>query len=242
MSSIKRGLSVGVQIWLPLLFAVVLVTGMLIGMRLKSETPAVVRNTPGVTRPEATKLEELMRYIEAKYVDEVNRDQLMDDAIHDILQQLDPHSTYISSDQLKEVNEQLEGNFDGIGVEFLILEDTVVVVASLAGGPAEDAGILANDKIVQVEDSVIAGAGMNSGGVIDLLRGEKGSKVTIGVVRGNEEKPRRFTLKRAEIPMTSVDVAYMLDAKTGYIKVNRFSATTHEEFMKGLENLVEKKR
>lgn len=227
-------------IWLPLLFATVLVVGMLIGMRLQSETPSVVMDVQGSSTQEGGKLEEILRYIDAKYVDNVNRDKLVDHAVQGILNQLDPHSTYIPSDQLQEVNEQLEGNFEGIGVEFLILEDTVVVVAPLAGGPAEEAGILANDKIIYVEDSLIAGVGMTSAGIVELLRGEKGSKVSLRILRGEEPKLRNFTLKRDDIPMQSVDVAYMLDNKTGYIKINRFSATTYEEFMKGLEKLVEK--
>ncbi len=241
MNQESRGFSGKLTIWLPLLFAIVLVAGMLIGMRLQSETPDVVLDAQGNSAPEGGKMEELLRYVEAKYVDNIERDKLVNEAINKVLQQLDPHSTYIPAEQLQEVNEQLEGNFDGIGVEFLILDDTVTVVASLAGGPAEAAGILASDKIVQVEDSLIAGNGMTSSGVIDLLRGEKGSKVTISVLRGNESQPRRFTLKRDKIPVNSVDISYMLDAKTGYIKVNRFSATTYEEFMKGLEKLVDKK-
>ncbi|MFN7115620.1 MAG: S41 family peptidase [Saprospiraceae bacterium] len=240
MNQQPRGNVNRLNIWLPLLFALVLVAGMLIGMRLQSETPTVVIDAQGNNTPEGGKLEEILRYIDAKYVDNVSRDKLVDDAIHDILKQLDPHSNYIPSEHLQEVNEQLEGNFDGIGVEFLILEDTVVVVAPLAGGPAEEAGILASDKIIYVEDSLIAGVGTTSTGIMDLLRGERGSKVKISVLRGNEPKLRQFTLTRDEIPMHSIDVAYMLDNKTGYIKINRFSATTYEEFMKSLEKLVEK--
>ncbi len=231
------------NIWLPLLFAIVLVAGMMIGMRLQSETPSAMKDVQGNHSADyATygKIEELLRYIEAKYVDNINRDKLIDEAINSILKQLDPHSTYISSDQLKAVNEQLEGNFEGVGIEFMILDDTVVVVAPLAGGPAESAGVLAGDKIVAVEDSTIAGNGITSSRVMDLLRGEKGSKVKIGVLRGSELKVRRFTITRDEIPMNSVDVAYMINSQTGYIKINRFSATTYEEFMKSLEKLVEK--
>lgn len=240
MNQQPRSFSNRLNVWLPLIFAMVLVAGMLIGMRLQSETPTIVVDAQGNNTQEGGKLEEILRYIDAKYVDNVSRDKLVDEAIHDILKQLDPHSNYIPSDHLQEVNEQLEGNFDGIGVEFLILEDTVVVVAPLSGGPAEDAGILASDKIIYVEDSLIAGVGTTSAGIVDLLRGERGSKVKISILRGSESKLRQFTLTRDEIPMHSIDVAYMLDHKTGYIKVNRFSATTYEEFMKGLEKLVEK--
>lgn len=231
------------RIWLPLLFALTLVMGMFIGMHLQSNTPAMV------SEPENTlvhglgqgKVEEILRYIEAKYVDEVDRETLVQEVINDMLAKLDPHSTYITADQLQEVNEQLEGNFDGIGVEFMILDDTIVVVAPLAGGPSEAAGIQAGDKIVQIGDSTIAGKSIETRDVINLLRGEKGTQVEVGIIRGKDTKIHRFTITRDKIPMHSVDVSYMLDEKTGYIKVNRFSATTYEEFMKGLEQLIEKK-
>ncbi len=232
------------NIWLPLLFAAVLVAGMLIGMRLQSQMPTVVSDIQSGAvggTGQHSKIEELLRYIEAKYVQEVDRNQLIDEAINSILRQLDPHSSYITSDQLQEVNDQLDGNFDGIGVEFIILEDTVVVVAPLSGGPAQATGVLAGDQIVEVEDSIIAGNGITSAGVMRLLRGAKGSEVRIGILRGQETNVRYFRIRRDAIPVHSVDAAYMLDDKTGYIKISRFSATTHEEFMRKLETLVDKK-
>lgn len=230
------------SVWLPLLFAVVLVVGILIGMRLQSEAPTVVDLQEGnaLGAQNYSKIEELLRYIEAKYVDEVDRDELIDEAISNVLEQLDPHSVYYDEEEVRAVNEQLEGSFDGIGVEFVIVEDTVVVVTPLDGGPAEAAGILAGDKIVEVEDSVVAGIGITPLGISSLLKGKKGTDVTIGILRGNEEQVRHYTLTRNAIPNESVDVSYMLDDKTGYIKINRFSATTYEEFMKGLEELIEK--
>ncbi|MCB9048676.1 MAG: PDZ domain-containing protein [Lewinellaceae bacterium] len=231
------------SIWLPLLFALILVAGILIGMRLQSNGPTIATETPEapIHALGQGKVEEILRYIEAKYVDEVDREALVQEVIEQMLAKLDPHSNYITAEQLREVNEQLEGNFDGIGVEFMMLDDTIVVVAPLAGGPSEAAGILAGDKIVQISDSTIAGVRMDTRDVINMLRGEKGTDVEVGILRGREKKVRKFTITRDEIPMHSVDVAYMLDDKTGYIKVNRFSATTYEEFMKGLEKLVEGK-
>lgn len=230
-----------VTVWLPLLLAVVLVAGMFIGMRVQNSAPTVVMEPREET--EATlgqgKIEELIRYVEAKYVDDVDRDKLVDEAIESILKQLDPHSNYIPAEQLRQINEQLEGNFEGIGVEFMILDDTIVVVSALPGGPSEAAGIRAGDKIVEVEDSVIAGKDLQSRDVMSLLRGEKGSKVEVGILRGKEDEIRRFTITRDKIPMHSVDVSYMLNDETGYIKINRFSATTYEEFMKALEEMVE---
>lgn len=229
------------SIWLPLLFAIVLVTGMLLGMRMQSNMPKLVveQEAPGPEGIGQGKIEEILRYVEAKYVDAVDKEALTQEVIDDLLSRLDPHSNYISAEELQAVNEQLKGNFDGIGVEFMVLDDTIVVVTPLAGGPSETAGILSGDRIVQIADSTIAGVGMDSDDIIKMLRGEKGTDVKIGILRGRENKLRQFTVTRDEIPMNSVDVAYMLDANTGYIKVNRFSATTYEEFMKALEELVE---
>ncbi len=227
------------QIWLPLLLATVLVCGVLIGMRIQSETPAVIIQEAGVEGDIGRgQIEELIRYVEAKYVDDIDREQLVEEAINSILQQLDPHSSYIPAEKLREVNEQLEGNFDGIGVEFMILDDTVLVVAPLAGGPSDAAGIRAGDMIISVEDSVIAGKELGNRDVINLLRGEKGTEVRIGVLRKPGQEIRNYTITRAEIPIHSVESAYMLDDKTGYIKVSRFTASTDQEFIAELERLV----
>lgn len=229
------------NVWIPLLFALVLVGGMMIGMQLNQGQTTIIMEPKDemVSVLGQGKLEELIRYIEAKYVDDVDREELVDETIASILKQLDPHSSYIPAEKLREINEQLEGNFEGIGVEFMILDDTIVVVSALAGGPSEAAGIRAGDKIIEVGDSVIAGVDIDTRDVVGLLRGEKGSKVEVGVRRNGEFDLRRFTITRDEIPMHSVDVAYMLDRQTGYIKINRFSATTYQEFMQGLEELVE---
>ena len=229
------------SIWLPLLFALVLVVGMLIGMRMQSSAPTVVLEADDmpVQSLGQGKMEEILRYVEAKYVDEVDREAILQEVIDNMLSKLDPHSNYITAEELKEVNEQLQGNFDGIGIEFLLLDDTIVVVAPLAGGPSEAVGIQAGDKIVAIEDSTIAGVNMDTRDVISMLRGEKGTEVEIGVLRGKSKELMHFSIVRDEIPMNSVDVSYMLNDKTAYIKVNRFSATTHEEFMKGLESLSE---
>ncbi len=231
-------------IWLPLLFALVLVIGLFIGMRLQSASPSPMVEAP-VSDEVLTfgqgRVEELLRYIEAKYVDEVDREELIRQAINEVLRNLDPHSNYIPAEELQEINEQLEGNFDGIGIEFMVLDDTIVVVAPLSGGPAEAVGVQAGDKIVMIEDSTVAGQQLSNRDIVSLLRGEKGTPVNIGVRRPGENSLLRFNIKRDEIPMHSVDVAYMLDEQTGYVKINRFSATTYEEFVQALEQLVEKK-
>lgn len=233
------------NIWLPLLFSLVLVAGMLIGTKMQNNPPTVaaIEVSKKEDLPPSTlgqgKLEELIRYIEARYVDDVNKDELVKEAIDNILFQLDPHSNYISAEQLKSVNEQLEGSFDGIGIEFVVVEDTVMVVAALAGGPAEAVGIRSGDKIVEIEDSLTVGNNIDYEGILDKLRGESGSKIKIGVRRSNETKLNYFTITRGKIPVKSVEVAYMLDTETGYVKINRFSAKTYEEFMNALEDLVD---
>ncbi len=229
------------NIWLPLLFSAVLVVGMILGAKLKSNSNNYTATTdiPILTRTEPGRLEELIRYIDARYVDDVDSEAMIEKAINNLLEELDPHSNYISSSQLREVNEVLEGNFEGIGVEFLIVEDTITVVAPIVGGPSDVVGIMAGDKIVTIEDSIVAGTEIESKDVISFLRGDRGSKVNVGIKRGQERELRSFTITRDEIPDHSVDVGYMIDPETGYIKVSRFSATTYTEFMEKLENLVE---
>lgn len=229
-------------ILMPLLFAVVLIFGIMLGMTLQSGQSNALLETRAVqteTYPGQGRIEEMLRYIEAKYVDSVDRDRLVNEAIETILEQLDPHSSYISKEELRQVTEQLEGNFEGIGVEFMMVDDTVVVVAPISGGPSEQAGILAGDKIIEVEDSIIAGQGLDNQDIIQLLKGEKGSQVTIGIKRGSRETLRRFTITRAEIPLNSVDVSYELSEGVGFIKISRFSATTDREFIEALQYLVE---
>lgn len=242
MDQNQENYSIGPKVWLPLAFALVLIGGMYIGMNLKSEAPAMMVDrsapVPGSSVGQG-KIEELIRYIEAKYVDDVDRDELIQEAIDEILKKLDPHSTYFTAEELAEATEQLEGSFDGIGVEFMVVDDTIIVVSPLAGGPSEAVGIMSGDKIISVEDSIIAGLEMSNRDIIHFLRGERGSEVKIGIQRGQENRLRYFSVTRDKIPMNSVDVSYMLDEKTGYIKINRFSATTYDEFMKGLEKLVE---
>ena len=234
------------NIWLPLLFSVVLVVGMYLGAKMQNNPPTVAsiqvpkkENLPPSTMGQG-KLEELIRYIEARYVDDVNKDDLVKEAIDNILYQLDPHSSYISAEQLKEVNDQLEGHFDGIGIEFIVVDDTVMIVNTLAGGPSDKAGLLAGDKIVEIEDSLTVGDNIDYEGILGKLKGTKGSKVKVGIRRCNETELYHFTITRDKIPVKSVEVAYMLDDKTGIIKINRFTANTYQEFMESLEGLVDK--
>lgn len=182
------------------------------------------------------KLEQIVRYIDNEYVDPVEREKLVDESIRHILQELDPHSYYITAEDLQALNEPLEGNFEGIGVQFNIRKDTVVVVTPLAGGPSEKVGIMAGDRIVRVEEELIAGVGIKNSDVLKLLKGEKGTKVRVGVIRDNKDE-LKFTIVRDKIPIHSVEVAYMLNPTTGYVKISRFAKTTYDEFMEAVNKL-----
>lgn len=231
-----------VQVRLPLLLAAVLAVGMFIGQQLPRYenhlwfTPDAYRSSNSMGT-----LDEILQYVEAKYVDSVDTKALQDGAIAHVLEQLDPHSVYITPEELEHEEEVLNGNFEGIGIEFLLIDDTIQVVAPLAGGPSEAVGILAGDKIVTIEDSLVAGVKITNAEIFEKLRGPQGSKVRLGVRRGKEGKLRQFTITRDVIPVKSVEVAYMLDKETGYIKINRFSAPTYQEFMEELRRLVEEK-
>lgn len=185
----------------------------------------------------ASKLESLLYHIDRMYVDEVDKEELVDAAIVRMLEQLDPHSIYIPKEELEEVNEPLKGNFDGIGVQFNIIRDTIYVVDAIAGGPSERLGIRAGDRIVTISDSVVAGVGFKNSDVMDRLRGKKGTKVKVGILRRSEPELLEFVITRDKIPIYSVEASYMATPKVGYIKVSRFSATTMKEFRTKLAEL-----
>ena len=231
------------NIWLPFLFALVLTIGMYIGAQLKPNPSVVIQTDNGESIQNSNigtgRIEDLLRFIEARYVDEVDSEKLIEKAINNILEELDPHSNYIPASQLARVNDELEGNFDGVGIEFIILDDTIVVVSPIVGGPSEEAGILAGDKIVEINDSTAVGKDGGTRELVNKLRGERGSEVKVGVLRGKEKEIKSYTINRDQIPIHSVDVGYMIDESTGYIKVNRFSATTYREFMKEVESMQE---
>ncbi len=186
------------------------------------------------------KLREILTYIENDYVDEVNTTELVDEVIDGMLEKLDPHTNYITAEDNAIMRSQLEGNFEGIGIEFNIFKDTIYVIAPLSGGPSIKAGLLSGDKIIKVDDEDVAGQGFTNRDVITRLRGEKGSKVVVSILRRGEKDLLDFEIERDVIPQYSVDVSYMINPKTGYIKVSRFSATTYMEFKEALGGLLEK--
>lgn len=231
------------KVWIPLLMSVMMVGGMIIGMKIQ-KVPLIQSRTytagegHKISISEGSKIEELLRYIEHRYVDDVDRDELVDKAIATILDDLDPHSTYIDADNLQQVNEQLQGNFEGVGIEFLMVDDTILVVSAISGGPSNKVGILPGDKIVVIEDSIVAGVEITTSDIVKYLRGERGTTVNVGILRYGTPELLYFDIVRDEIPINSVDIAYMLDEQTGYVKINRFSATTHIEFMDSIGYMI----
>ncbi|MFW5753850.1 MAG: S41 family peptidase [Marinilabiliaceae bacterium] len=184
------------------------------------------------------KVELAWQLISNFYVDSVESDQVAEEAIKAMLKELDPHSSYIPAEDVEAMNEPLEGNFEGIGIEFMILDDTLTVVATIPGGPSEKVGLMAGDQIMEVDGEDVAGVGLSNNDVFDLLRGPKGTEVKLGVLR-NEEK-LSFNIERDEIPIHSVEASYKMTPQTGYIKISRFSETTHQEFKDALEKLKDK--
>ena len=171
------------------------------------------------------------------YVDTVDEDRLVESAIIEMLAQLDPHSTYNNAEEVKAMNEPLQGRFEGIGIQFQMIEDTLLVIQPVGGGPSERAGILAGDRITTVNDTAIAGVKMSTEDIMSRLRGRKGTKVSLGIVRRGVDGLLHFEVKRDKIPIYSLDAAYMIRPHTGYIRVNRFAATTAEEFSEALAKL-----
>ena len=183
------------------------------------------------------KVTELLSYVGFNYVDAIDLDSLQEEVISRTLESLDPHSSYIPIADLQEVNESMQGNFEGIGVEFQIIKDTILVVSPISGGPSEQQGILAGDKIILVDTINVAGVGFTNKDVLKTLKGKKGTKVSLYIKRKNINRLLEFNIIRDRIPITSVDVSYMVNQDIGYIKVNRFSGTTDKEFVSALSRL-----
>ena len=174
------------------------------------------------------------------YVDSVDQNKLVEDAINGMLEKLDPHSSYSNAQQTKKLNEPLEGNFEGIGVQFNMLEDTLVVIQTISKGPSEKAGIVAGDRFVTCDDVTIAGVKMERDSIMRMLRGPKGTKVKLGVKRNGNKDLIYFTLKRDKIPVNTLGASYMITPKTGYIELDRFGATSGKEVKEAIAQLQEK--
>jgi carboxyl-terminal processing protease len=225
------------NIFLPLILAVTLIAGILTGIYLphKDEGPPNIN-----IRLRGNKIQSILDIIESSYVDSVNREEMVEAAIPAILKKLDPHSVYIPAKDLGRANEPLQGNFEGIGISFNMLADTILVISTIPGGPSEKTGLKAGDKILYVNDSLVAGKGISDEKVMGMLKGPGGTKVSVKILRKGHKDLLTFNITRDKIPIHSVDVAYMTNDITGYIRISNFALTTYDEFMKGLRELKQK--
>lgn len=222
----------------PLLFSLILGSGIYLGYKIQERNAA--KSKVFYNSASGSKLDYILRLIDAKYVDTVDQQKLYDDAISRMLEDLDPHSVYLPPAEMSHEAEIMEGNFEGIGVEFSIQKDTIQVITPISGGPSEMAGVSAGDKIIKINDTVVAGIGITNEMVMKKLKGPKDSKVKVTMLKSGTKKQIDYTIKRDKIPLYSVDAGFMIDKQTGYIKINRFSKTTYNEFVVKLDTLVNK--
>ncbi|NOR73756.1 MAG: PDZ domain-containing protein [Draconibacterium sp.] len=213
---------------IPLLIAVSVAAGILIGNLLNRNSQP---HFGGIHSRTSNKISTVLKLIEQGYVDSVNTKSITEQIIPEILKNLDPHSSYIPARNMVEVQEEMTGNFSGIGVQFSVMEDTVRVIDVISGGPSSKVGVMPGDCIVRVNDSIIAGVDVKNATVLSLLKGKKNTKVIVGIVRKDFENELEFEITRGDIPLYSVDVSYMIDTETGFIKISRFANKTYSEFM-----------
>lgn len=220
------------QIRLPIVLALAISAGIWIGA-----TFVETKSNQNDLKSAIYKIQEVLTYINRDYVDSVDTNELAEHGIEKILEKLDPHSSYITAKDADLAKSQLDGEFDGIGIEFGILRDTIYVVAPLSGGPSEKLGIQSNDQIIKVDGETVAGTGVTIRDVFDLLRGPKGSVVNVAIKRKNQEDLIDYAITRDKIPQYSINASYMINGDVGYIKITRFAATTYDEFVKALTKL-----
>ena len=223
--------------FIPFLLAICLIAGIAIGTFYANHFSG---NKLGIINTSSNKLNALLRIIDDQYVDTVNMGELVEEAMPQILSELDPHSSYIPAKDLEAVNADLKGSFSGIGIQCTIQNDTIHVNSVIQGGPSEKVGLMAGDRIVEVDDSAFVGKIVTNSEAMKRLKGEKGSKVKLGVYRPGEKDLLHFTVIRGNIPVKSIDAAYMINEKVGYIKVNKFGETTYPELLIALAKLNQK--
>ncbi len=217
----------------PFIYALILSFGVMLGFVVNS----ITAGKQALLNRSYDKLEDILNYVDQKYVDTVNRTQLMDKTIDKMLSNLDPHSVYIPAKDVSEMNEGLDGNFEGIGIEFFIVQDTITVVTAISGGPSELVGIKAGDRIIKINDSVVAGVKIKDTEVKKRLRGPKGTEVKVSMLRAATKNLIDFKISRDKIPLYSIDASYMVNGEVGYIRISQFSSTTHQEFAEKLQEL-----
>ncbi|QNA42799.1 S41 family peptidase [Lacibacter sediminis] len=222
-----------VQVWLPVLLSVSLIIGMFFGYKLRDNMGSYAPSFFGRSKPNP--VQEILELVKQKYVDTVSTDSLGQFAIQDVLNQLDPHSIYIPPVEVQMVNEDMQGNYQGVGLEFGMLNDTLHVLFVMPKGPSEKAGLQVGDRIISANDSIISGMKKKPEDIRKIFRGPKGTEVKVKLIRNN--KPFELIIQRGIIPIKSVDAAYMIEPGIAYVRVVKFSATTYEEFMQNLERL-----
>jgi carboxyl-terminal processing protease len=227
------------NLFLVLLVFVTLVVGLVLGNMLSSRSN--LRNANSLrgilSGINGNKLEEVLSMIDGKYVDSTDIHAMSEAAVEDLITKLDPHSVYVPASDLEAVNSQLEGSFSGIGVQFNIQNDTIMIVSVISGGPSEKVGLLAGDRIIMVNDTLFTGKNINNEKVMKKLRGKEDTKVKIGVKRFGTKEVLKYTVTRGKIPVNSVDIAYIITPGVGFIKVNKFAETTYTEFLNAIANL-----
>ena len=221
---------------MPIIIGVSVVAGILLGNLVQRNAS---NQLPVRVFTQQDKISSILSFIENNYVDEINRDSLNEKLIPEVLKSLDPHSIYIPPRDLEAVNETLRGNFDGIGVQFNMVDDTILVIQAIKGGPSEKVGIMAGDRIVSVNDSAVAGVKMPQDSIVNMLRGPRNTKVTVGIHRKSVDDELEFVIPRGKIPLYSIDVSYMVNSEIGYMKITTFSQSTYSEFQEHLKKLKE---
>ncbi|MBL4752190.1 MAG: S41 family peptidase [Flavobacteriales bacterium] len=224
-----------IYIYLPLVLALAIAAGIFIGSRYN--VSSVNSKVFGLGFSKFNKLNDILNYVLEEYVDSVDRDELIDGSLSAVLKELDPHSAYIPPRNLSAINEPLEGNFEGIGIEFRIISDTVVVLNAMEGGPSRALGIEAGDRIIKIDGHSVAGVGIVNKEVVNVLRGGRGTRVDISIHRRGTTSLIDYEITRGSIPIRSVVIAYMITPNIGYIKINRFSAKTYEEYLTAFKSL-----
>ena len=216
-------------VWMPLAIAIALVAGMWIGKTFMNG---------GGSWSSRAKLDTILELIEENYVDDIDTDSLLEATLPDLMAALDPHSVYIPAEDLQSVNEELEGSFSGIGISFNLLGDIINVLEVISGGPSEKVGLMPGDRIISVDDSIVAGKGISDIKVKNMLRGPKGSVVSLGIRRPTSKDLLTFDVTRGDIPVSSIDAAYMIEPNVGYLKINKFGANTFSEFLTSMITLT----
>ncbi|ANQ49162.2 S41 family peptidase [Flammeovirga sp. MY04] len=235
--------NVDIKAWLPLIVGVSIGIGVLVGSHLRAPDPSTNRL---MVDKNATKFERLLNYVDQYYVDSVDINVLTQEAIDHVLKDLDPHTVYVPADEADIMASRLDDGFEGVGIEFRVIEDTLKVLSVMPGGPSKKIGIRAGDKIIVVNGDTIAGKELDNASIVKKLRGKKGTKVDIEIKRKKKEELIAFTITRDVVPTPSVEAHYMIDEETGYIKISKFATKTYDEFhnallflkSEGMENLV----